>query len=67
LSDRGLIRREAFAGDRRYQALFLSPEGAAAYARMIPTIRRHEARIAKALTADERAVLMTLLRKMIGL
>lgn len=67
LADRGLMRREALAGDRRYQALFLSPTGAAAYARMVPTIERHEARIAEALTPDEQATLMALLRKMIGL
>ena len=67
LADRGLIRREALAGDRRYQALHLSAEGREAYARMLPTIAAHEARIAEALTPEEQAVLMRLLRKMIGL
>jgi len=65
LADRGLIRREALAEDRRYQALTLSVAGRDAYARMIPAVERHEARIAEALTAEEQAVLMGLLRKMI--
>jgi DNA-binding MarR family transcriptional regulator len=67
LADRGLLRRETLSEDRRFQALFLSPEGCDAYARMTPTIAAHEARIADALTAEEQAVLMRLLRRMIGL
>ena len=67
LADRGLIRRETLADDRRYQALSLSPEGEAAYAAMTPTIAEHESRIGAALTEAERETLMRLLRKMIGL
>ena len=63
LEDRGLVERAPSPTDRRSYALRLSPDGARLLAVLRPLVRRHEARIAADLTADERETLRRLLRR----
>jgi len=64
LERRGHLRRVPVPGDRRVQALQATPDGCAAYDRMLAEVRAHEARVLATLDADERETLVTLLRKL---
>ena len=66
LEDRGLVERAPSPTDRRSYALRLSPDGARLVATLRPLVRRHEARIAADLTADEQETLRRLLRRIAG-
>jgi DNA-binding MarR family transcriptional regulator len=63
LETRGLVERLASPQDRRSHALHVTREGRAALRRMEKLVLRHEARIAKDLSADERRTLMRLLAR----
>jgi DNA-binding MarR family transcriptional regulator len=63
LQARGLVRRAARADDRRAHALELSEAGAALLRRLTPALERHERRIARRLTAPERARLIDYLSR----
>lgn len=63
LEDRGLVERAPSPTDRRSYALRLSPDGARLVEMLRPLVRRHEARIAADLTADEQETLRRLLRR----
>ena len=66
LEARGLVERAPSPTDRRSYALRLSPEGARLVATLRPLVRKHEARIAADLTADEQETLRRLLRRIAG-
>ena len=61
LERRHLLVRRPAEGDRRSHALSLTPEGAAFLARIMPRLRKHEAEIARGLSAEERRQLIDLL------
>ncbi len=63
LQARGLVRRAVRADDRRAHALALSETGVALLHRLSPALERHERRIARRLSADERARLIVLLAR----
>jgi DNA-binding MarR family transcriptional regulator len=63
LESRGLVRREPSPSDRRSQALYLTAGGTALMAELHRREAAHEERIAAFLTADERLVLLDLLRR----
>lgn len=62
LERRGLLRREPSSDDRRSQALFLTEDGRALIAELHRREAVHEARIAATLSADERVLLLKLLK-----
>ncbi len=64
LETRGLVERLASPEDRRSHALHLTREGRAALRRMERLVLRHEAEIARGLSADERRTLMHLLARL---
>jgi DNA-binding MarR family transcriptional regulator len=64
LEARGLVVRAPAAGDRRSYALRLSRAGADALARMRQRVRRHEAYIARDLSAEESRLLIDLLQRL---
>jgi DNA-binding MarR family transcriptional regulator len=59
----GLLTRAAVPGDRRAQALVPTAAGCAAYAEAVAAVRAHEARLFAGMTANEKATLLRLLRK----
>lgn len=63
LEAQGLVARRKSPRDRRSYALDLTDVGRARLADLRPKVRRHEARIAAGLTADEVRVLTALLRR----
>ena len=63
LEDRGLVRRAPSPNDRRSYALVLSEEGQRRFAAALKRVRAHERRIARRLSAAERASLIALLRR----
>jgi DNA-binding MarR family transcriptional regulator len=63
LEGRGLVRRAPSPNDRRSYALILSDEGKRRFAAAINRVRAHERRIARRLSAAERASLIELLRR----
>ena len=63
LESRGLVERAAHPKDRRAHALQLSPAGAKRFNELARRVRGHENRIARRLTAPERALLIGLLQR----
>ncbi|MCK6450438.1 MAG: MarR family transcriptional regulator [Alphaproteobacteria bacterium] len=63
LESRGLVRRAPSPNDRRSYALILDDEGVRRFAAALKRVRVHERRIARRLTAAERATLVELLRR----
>ena len=63
LETRGLVERRPSPVDRRSYALVLSEQGNDMIERLRPMVAAHEDRIAKNLSADERAQLIILLAK----
>jgi len=61
-----LVTRRPGVGDRRNQALFLSPAGRALFDETVPAFVRREAEMLAALTVPERATLARLMAKMVG-
>lgn len=64
LQARGLVTRKPSTADRRAHRLTLTPKGKALLETAVPEVCAHEARIAKALTPEERATLLALLEKL---
>lgn len=64
LQARGLVTRKPSTADRRAHRLTLTPKGKALLEAAVPEVRAHEARIAEALTPEERATLLALLEKL---
>lgn len=63
LEHQGLVERAARPNDRRSHALKLSSHGRKRFAVLARAVRRHEARIARELSAHERATLIELLQR----
>lgn len=63
LERQALIERAARPNDRRSHALQLSAAGKARFAALARRVRQHEARIARGLSARERATLIELLQR----
>lgn len=63
LETRGLVERAAHPQDRRAHALQLSPAGVKRFNELARRVRGHENRIARRLTAAERALLIGLLQR----
>lgn len=63
LESRDLVRRAPSPTDRRSYALVLGEEGASRFTAALRRVRNHERRIARRLTAAERATLIDLLRR----
>ena len=66
LEKRGLTRRLRLPTDRRYHALDLTPEGRKKLRRIKSLAAVHEARVEKALGAENRNVLISILREFKG-
>lgn len=64
LERKGLLTRMAVPTDRRAQALVPTPRGREAYAIALQKVRAHEELLFSTFTPDERATLLSLLRKM---
>lgn len=64
LEQRGLIRRAASPNDKRRHCLQLTDYGCRALRRMEALVLRHEEEFTKALSADERRLLMRLLTRL---
>ena len=63
LCERNLVRRERSTRDRRENALALTEHGAASLRSMLQHVSKHERRISRTLTRDERRTLIALLSK----
>jgi DNA-binding MarR family transcriptional regulator len=63
LERRGLVRRGTVKGDRRAQALLPTAAGRRALADATAAVRAHEDALFDGFTAEERATLLTLLRR----
>src|SRR5258707_6978050 len=63
LEDRGLVARDRDPGDRRNYAISLTDEGRQLLAELARVARQHEDTITAALDDNERAQLLTLLRR----
>jgi DNA-binding MarR family transcriptional regulator len=63
LEARALVVREPSANDRRSHALRLTAHGSTLVAELAEIVRRHEAQIAQALSAEERRTLIRLLAR----
>ena len=63
LERQGLVERAARPNDRRSHALKLSDDGAARFRALAKQVKRHEARMARQLSARERATLIALLQR----
>ena len=66
LEARGLVERAPSAHDRRSYALGLSAAGVELLGRARPLVRRHEDQLASALSDEERARLIDLLRRLVS-
>ena len=64
LEDRGLVRREPSAQDRRSHALRLTDDGAAMLDELKALSDEHEGIVAEALSEDERKSLLSLLERL---
>jgi DNA-binding MarR family transcriptional regulator len=64
LEDRGLVRREAEAGDRRVRAVALTPDGRDLVDAVLPDHIANEERLLRDLDASERSELARLLEKL---
>ncbi|HWL81720.1 MAG TPA: MarR family transcriptional regulator [Roseomonas sp.] len=67
LAERQLVERQPVSGDRRTQALRLSPAGAALLPSLKACVEDYEGRMVTLLTEQERETLLGLLRKLNGL
>ncbi|MDJ0388159.1 MarR family transcriptional regulator [Roseomonas sp. E05] len=67
LTERQLVERQPVSGDRRTQALCLSPAGAALLPSLKACVETYESDMAAPLTSEERETLLSLLRKLNGL
>jgi DNA-binding MarR family transcriptional regulator len=63
LQDRGFVVREVSASDRRSHALKLTEAGAQALADLKEVIAEHEERMTRALSPEEKALLLSLLTR----
>ncbi len=63
LEREGYVERRRAVGDRRSHAIYPTRAGKALLKKIRPLVRAHEADIAKALSAEERATLLRLLRQ----
>jgi DNA-binding MarR family transcriptional regulator len=63
LERRGFLARAAVPGDRRVQALVPTKIGQSAYEKSLSVVLDHERKLLSNLTEDERAHLLTLLKK----
>lgn len=63
LQAEGWVQRNVAAHDRRSYALELTAEGTAMLALLIPKVRRHEQRIARALSPEDVATLIGILAR----
>ncbi|HEX6957980.1 MAG TPA: MarR family transcriptional regulator [Ferrovibrio sp.] len=63
LEKRGLVERRSVPHDRRAHALNLTGEGQRIYRKALGLIERHEEKITDGLSAEERAMLLALLAK----
>ena len=66
LEARGWVRREADSGDKRRKLLWVTPEGEQVVLQMKRTVRRVQARMVGPLDAQERQLLIALLRKLVA-
>jgi DNA-binding MarR family transcriptional regulator len=64
LEERGLVKRESSARDRRSHALALTPAGSKLLIKLKEMLRAHEDEIASGLDAEERAALIRLLERL---
>lgn len=64
LQARGLVARKPSTSDRRAHRLTLTPKGKSVLEAAVPEVRAHEARIADALSPEERGTLLLLLEKL---
>ncbi|MCA1909259.1 MAG: MarR family transcriptional regulator [Magnetospirillum sp.] len=62
--DSGLVSRQEDETDRRYVSLTLTAKGMAVYQQILPLVQAREAEILSVLSADERAALDSILRKL---
>ncbi|MBI2242079.1 MAG: winged helix-turn-helix transcriptional regulator [Magnetospirillum gryphiswaldense] len=60
----GLVSRQEDETDRRYVSLTLTDKGMAVYDQILPLVQAREAEILSALSAEERAALDVILRKL---
>ncbi|MXP63234.1 MarR family transcriptional regulator [Roseomonas sp. M0104] len=67
LTERQLVERQPVSGDRRTQALRLSPEGTALLPSLKASVDDYEGRMVSPLSEQERTTLLSLLRKLNGL
>jgi DNA-binding MarR family transcriptional regulator len=65
LEARRLVARRASAEDRRVNGLWLTSEGAALLKQLKQRVVRHEQRLARGLSTDERETLVALLRRIL--
>jgi DNA-binding MarR family transcriptional regulator len=65
LEARRLVLRRASADDRRVNGLWLTSEGVALLKQLKQRVARHEQRVARGLTSDERKTLVALLRRIL--
>jgi DNA-binding MarR family transcriptional regulator len=63
LENQGLVERAARPNDRRSHALKLSREGQSRFETLAKLVKKHEARIARQLSARERQTLIELLQR----
>ena len=63
LQARGWLGRRRSEHDRRYHVLTLTADGASQLRQLKRAVRRQDAKLSGALSADERATLMSLLRR----
>jgi len=66
LETRGLVDRHPSETDRRSNELSLTPKGRALTDKLGPMVEDHEARMAEGLDADEKAILVDLLKRVGG-
>jgi DNA-binding MarR family transcriptional regulator len=66
MEDRGLIRRERDAADRRNRILRLTPAGRALYRRIVPVVKSREAYLLKGLDEGERAALDGVIERLLA-
>jgi DNA-binding MarR family transcriptional regulator len=65
LEARRLVARRSSAEDRRVNGLWLTREGSALLKKLKRRVARHEQRLARDLSADERATLVALLQRIL--
>lgn len=66
LEDRGIVRREKVAQDKRYNALFLTPAGEERYARIQARMADQHQALIEPFSADEQKQLFALLNRLLA-